>query len=135
MLYKYVYIHKKEDSPKLIRSLIKPKILSDNFHSLPTQGCDLFLHCAGFQLGLFLPLQRSTFSHHGASYCNRKGRIAWEGDIFKCCSIYNCILPHCWRHRFGSKKRQSEKSLFLVFIWLKIRNSIFFKNNFGTLFL
>ena len=36
MLYKYVYIHKKEDSLKLIRSLIKPKILSDNFHSLPT---------------------------------------------------------------------------------------------------
>jgi len=36
VLYKYVYIHEKEESLKLIRSLIKPKILFDNFHSLPT---------------------------------------------------------------------------------------------------
>ena len=49
VLYKYVYIHEKEESLKLIRSLIKPKILSDNFHSLPTEGSDLFLHSARFQ--------------------------------------------------------------------------------------
>ena len=53
MLFKYFYIHKKEESLKLIRSLVKTKILSDNFHSLPTKAVTCFCNQRDISVAFF----------------------------------------------------------------------------------